>query len=129
MTLLCAMNDDGTFSKSFNCIYQGELETKLEQSGGHACFLDLVIKIEDGVFAYKLFDKRDKFPSTIFCCSLYIQKYTLKLEYFLPRASELLSRMLSQQANRSCFNKHSKSFSKIFFNYYLAAPLPTLGHY
>ena len=76
MTLLCAMNDDGTFSKSFNCIYPGELETKLEQSGGHACFLDLVIKIEDGVFAYKLFDKRDKFPSTIFCCSLYIQKYT-----------------------------------------------------
>ena len=76
MTLLCAMNDDGTFSKSFNCIYPGELETKLEQSGGHACFLDLVIKIEDGVFANKLFDKRDKFPSTIFCCSLYIQKYT-----------------------------------------------------
>ena len=70
------MNDDGTFSKSFNCIYPGELETKLEQSGGHACFLDLFIKIEDGVFAYKLFDKRDKFPSTIFCCSLYIQKYT-----------------------------------------------------
>ena len=57
MTLLCALNDDGTFSKSFNCIYPGELETKLEQSGGHACFLDLVIKIEDGVFAYKLFDK------------------------------------------------------------------------
>ena len=49
MTLLCAMNDNGTFSKSFNCIYPGELETKLEQSGGHACFLDLVIKIEDGV--------------------------------------------------------------------------------
>ena len=76
MTLLCAMNDVGTFSKSFNCIYPGGLETKLEQSRGHACFLDLVIKIEDGVFAYKLFDKRDKFPATIFCCSLYIQKYT-----------------------------------------------------
>ena len=118
MTLLCAMNDNGTFSKSFNCIYPGELETKLEQSGEHTCFLDLVIKIEDGVFTYKLFDKRDKFPSTIFCCSLYIQKYT-----------EIFSRMLSQQANRSCFNKHSKSFSKIFFNYYLAAPLSTLGHY
>ena len=76
MTLLCAMNGNGTFSKPFNCIYPGELETKLEQSGEHACFLDLVIKIEDGLFAYKLFDKRDKFPSTIFCCSLYIQKYT-----------------------------------------------------
>ena len=62
MTLLCAMNDDGTFSKSFNYIYLGELEIKLEQSGGHACFLDPVIKIEDGVFAYKLFYKRDKFP-------------------------------------------------------------------
>ena len=76
MTLLCAMNGNGTFSKPFNCIYPGELETKLEQNGEHACFLDLVIKTEDGLFAYKLFDKRDKFPSTIFCCSLYIQKYT-----------------------------------------------------
>ena len=128
MTLLCAMNDNGTFSKPFNCIYPGELETKLEQSGEHACFLDLVIKIEDGIFAYKLFDKRDKFPSTIFCV-LCISRSTLKLEHFLPRASELFSRMLSQQANWSCFNKHSKSFSKIFFNYYLAAPLSTLGHY
>ena len=109
MTLLCAMNDDGTFSKSFNCIYPGELETKLEQSGRHACFLDLVIKIEDGVFAYKLLDKRDKFSSTIFCCSIFseflcISRCTLKLEHFLPRAAELFSRMLSQQANRSCFN-------------------------
>ena len=128
MTLLCAMNDDGTFSKSFNCIYPGELETKLEQSGGHACFLDLVIKIEDGVFAYKLFDKETNFhqPYSVVLC---ISRSTLKLEHFLPRASELFSRMLSQQANRSSFNKHSKSFSKIFFNYYLAAPLSTLGHY
>ena len=33
MTLLCAINDDGEFSKSFKCIYSGELETKLEHKG------------------------------------------------------------------------------------------------
>ena len=57
MTLLCARSQNPLIA-----YYPGELETKLEQSGGHACFLDLVIKIEDGVFAYKLFDKRDTFP-------------------------------------------------------------------
>ena len=103
MTLLCAINDDGEFSKSFKCIYSGELETKLEHKGRHALFLDLDIKIEDGVFAYKLFDKRDKFPffitlvvhfesnipSTIlaiFCGSVFseflcIARFTLKLEH------------------------------------------------
>ena len=36
MTLPCAINDDGEFSKSFKCIYSGELETKLEYRGRHA---------------------------------------------------------------------------------------------
>ena len=128
MTLLCAMNDNGMFSKSFNCKYPGELETKLEQSGEHACFLDLVIKLKMGYLLINYLIKETNFhqPYSVVLC---ISRSTLKLEHFLPSASELFSRMLSQQANRSCFNKHSKSFSKIFFNYYLAAPLSTLGHY
>ena len=103
VTLLCAINDDGEFSKSFKCIYSGELETKLEHRGRHACFLDLDIKIEDGIFAYKLFDKRHKFPffialivhfesnipstilaifyGSVFSEFLCIAKFTLKLEH------------------------------------------------
>ena len=32
------------------------------KTGTHTTFLDLDIKIEDEIFVYKLFDKRDKFP-------------------------------------------------------------------
>ena len=59
---LCAINDDDEFSEFLKCIYPGELELKLEHSGTHATFLDLEIKIKDGILIYKLFNKRDKFP-------------------------------------------------------------------
>ena len=58
---LCAINDDDEISKSFKYIYSGELELKLEHSGTHATYLDLDIKTEDGMFVYKVFDKREKF--------------------------------------------------------------------
>ena len=121
---LCALNGDGEFSKSFKCIYTGELELKLEYSGTHAPFLDLDIRIEDGIFVYKLFDKRDKFPffiirmphfeinisSTLFYDSIFSEflrmtRCTLKLEYFLSRVSDLYSRILSLGANQSCIIK------------------------
>ena len=38
-----------------------KLELKLEKSETNATILDLDIKIEDGIFVYKLFNKRDKF--------------------------------------------------------------------
>ena len=76
------------------------------------------------MFVSKLFDKRDKcqffivhmphyegnIPSTIFYGSIFseflcIARYTLKLDHFLPRGSELYSRMLLQGANQSCINK------------------------
>lgn len=41
-------------SKSFKCTYPGELELKLEHNGTHATFLDLHIKVKDGIFVYKL---------------------------------------------------------------------------
>ena len=61
-------------------MYSAELELKLGHSVTHATYLDLDIKTEDGMFVYKVFDKRDKFsffivrmphfesniPSTIF---------------------------------------------------------------
>ena len=55
----CAINDDDEFSKSFKCIYPGELELKLKQSGTHATFLDIDINIEDRICVHKLFNKRD----------------------------------------------------------------------
>ena len=39
-----------------------ESQLKVEHKGNHVSFLDLDIKIENNVFVYKLFDKRDKFP-------------------------------------------------------------------
>ena len=49
-------------------------------------------------------------PSTIFDGSILseffrIGRCTLKLGHFLPRASELYSRMLSQDVDQSCINK------------------------
>ena len=121
---LCAINDGNEFGNSFKCIYPKELETKLEHSGTHATFLDLDIKIENGIFVYKLFDKRDKFPffivrmphlqsnipATIFYGSVFseflrIARCTLKLEDFLPRAVQLYSRMISQGANETSIHK------------------------
>ena len=56
-----ARNNNNEFPKSFKFIYSGELELKLEHSGTHEIVLDLDIKIEDEIFVYKFFDKRDKF--------------------------------------------------------------------
>ena len=62
---LCAINDDDEFSKSFKCIYPGELKLKLEHSETYATFLDLDIKVKNGTFVYKLFDKRDRPHATL----------------------------------------------------------------
>ena len=121
---LYAINDGDVFSKSFKCIYPVELELKLKHSGTHATSLDLDIKIQNGIFVYRPFHKRDKFPffivriphfesnipSTIFYGSIFseilrIVTCTLKLEQVVPVASELYSTMLLQGANQSCINK------------------------
>ena len=64
---LFTINHDDEFSKSFKCIYSEEIELKLEHNGTDVTFLDLDIKIKNGTFVYKLFDKRDKFPFSIVC--------------------------------------------------------------
>ena len=46
---------------SFRKIYLKEFEVKIEYQGKNATFLDLGITIDDGIFSYKLFCKRDKF--------------------------------------------------------------------
>ena len=115
---LIAINDGKEFYQSFKKIYPSQLELKLEHHGSHATFLDLDITIREGVFVYKLFDKRDAFPfhvvrmphgssnipSTIFQGSIFseflrVARCTLFYEDFLPRAWELFQRMINQGGN------------------------------
>ena len=136
---LCAINDRDDFFSCYNDIYPKELQLKVEHHGIHATFLDLDISIENNIFRYKLFDKRDAFPffivrmphkdsnlpSIIFYSSIYsevlrISRCTLLFEDVLPRISELFTRMLNQGAERSflrkqivkCFDRFPETFMK-----------------
>ena len=136
---LCALNDGGEFGRSFLDIYPSELELKVENQGTHATFLNLDITIKDGIFVYKLFDKRDHFPfnivrmpysdsnipQNIFYSALKgeflrIARSTLHLKDFIPKASELLQRMKKQGATNNItikslkriMSKHPKCFQQ-----------------
>ena len=112
---LCCLNDGGEFDKSFQNIYPDCLALKCEHRGTHATFLDIDITLNDGIFIYKLFDKRDEFPFNIIrmpdfssnipsyvfygtCLSefLRIARATLLWTDFVPRAVDLSKRMLAQ---------------------------------
>ena len=111
----CNLNDGGEFGRSFHLIYPNDLELKCEHRGNHATFLDLEINISDGIFTYKLFDKRNNFPffivrmpdlsgnipSHVFYGSvmsefLRISRCTLLYSDFLPSAISLFKRMTNQ---------------------------------
>ena len=116
----CNLNDNGEFSRSYQDIYPSELQLKCEHQGIHATFCDLDIRIVDGVFIYKLFDKRDEFPfsivrmpdlsgnipSFIFYGSimsefLRIARCTHLVEDFIPRAKSLVERMVAQGGSKT----------------------------
>ena len=116
----CNLNDNGEFSRSYQDIYPSELQLKCEHQGIHATFCDLDIRIVDGVFIYKLFDKRDEFPfsivrmpdlsgnipSFIFYGSimsefLRIARCTHLVEDFIPRAKSLCERMVAQGGSKT----------------------------
>ena len=134
---VCNLNDGGEFGRSFHNIYPNELELKCEHQGSHATFLDLDISIIDGIFVYKLYDKRDNFPffivrmpdlsgnipSHVFCGSvmsefLRIARSTLYYSDFLPSAISLFKRMKNQGGSetkvllqiKKCLTRHSSSF-------------------
>ena len=105
---------DNKFLTSFKITYPKESDLKVERQGNHFSFLDLCIKVEDSVFVYKPFAKRDKFslfivkiphlssniPSTIFSGYifselLWIARCPLRTYDFIPWASELLSRIIA----------------------------------
>ena len=140
---LSAINDGYDFERSFQEIYPPELELKVEHHGTHATFLDLDITLKDGIFIYKLFDKRDAFPffivrmpnkssnipSTTFYGAimsefLRIARNTLLYTDFLPRARDLYKRMLSQGGNQytilkqisKATTRHPEAFSNFPVN-------------
>ena len=109
------MNDGNEFLSSFKNIYPTELELKYS------------------IIVYKLFGKRDKFPffivwmpylssnipSTIFRGSIFsgllrIARYTLRINDFILRASDLFSRMIVKGGNRAALTKQLK---KAFHRY------------
>ena len=133
----CNLDDFSEFGFSFKEIYPDCLELKCEHKGSHATFLEIDITIEDGIFVYKLYDKRDNFPfeivrmpdlsgnipSHVFYGSimseiLRIARATLRYNDFLPRVKKLFDRMLNQGANKinlmkqvtKVTNKHWNAF-------------------
>ena len=142
---LCAINDGNLFGRVYRDIYPEELELKLEHSGTHASFLNLDITINEGIFVYKLFDKRDAFPfsivrmphmdsnipESIFYSALVgeflrIARSTLLLEDFQGKAKSLCQRMQSQGANRDItkrylqkiISRHEEDFSRFTISSY-----------
>ena len=128
----CNLNDGGEFGRSFHLIYPNDLELKCEHQGDHATFLDLEINISDGIFKYKLFDKRNDFPffivrmpdlsgnipSYVFYGSvmsefLRISRCTLLYSDFLPSAISLFKRMTNQGGSRNLILKQiAKAISR-----------------
>ena len=133
------LNDNGEFGKAYKNIYPAELELKCEHRGTSANFLDLDIQIEDGIFVYKLFDKRDGFPFQIvrmpnlsgnipdhifygsFMAEIIrISRATLRYSDYIPRIKQIYSRMLSQGGSsrkllghiNKANNRHPDMFKK-----------------
>ena len=130
---LCTLNNNHQFESSHHTIYPPELELKVEHRGTHATFLELDINVIDGMFVYKLFDKRDDFPffivrmphldsnipSFVFYGSfkseiLRIAKNTLKYEDFVNSAVSFVGRMKNQGGSMS---RLKGSIMKVFLDH------------
>ena len=59
-------HDEGVFNDVYKGIYPSELQPKVEHSVTDSTFVNLDITVKDGVFVYKIFDKRDVFTFFIF---------------------------------------------------------------
>ena len=120
----CNINDNAEYQRSYAEIYPKELELKCEHEGKHATFLEIDITVQDDLFVYKLFDKRDNFPffivrmpdlsgnipSHVFYGSvmseiLRIARATLLYKDFLVKSKELFNQMLNQGASLSLLLK------------------------
>ena len=136
----CSINDSDEFSNSYGNIYPKDLQLKCEHKGTHATFLELDITIKDGMFIYKLYDKRDAFPfhnvrmpnasgnipNHVFYGSVYaellrIARATLLYEDFFNKAKILIQRMLKQGGSLhniiKCIDKLYDQHSDAFLSF------------
>ena len=137
----CNLNDFGQFKNSYQNIYPAELQVKCEHEGQHATFLDLDISVKEGIFVYKLFDKRDDFPffivrmpdlsgnipdhvfyGSVMSEFLRVARATLLYPDFLLKAKDLFNRMLNQNGSKSMLllqiKKAMTNHSDVFQRYH-----------
>ena len=125
------------------CLRIVDILAPCEHIGNHATFLELDIEIIDNTFVYKLFYKRHAFPfsivrmpdlsgnipshifyGSVFSEFLRIARATLRYADFIPKAKELIKRMLQQGAKLSTIlrqidklmDKHPDAFDTFSVN-------------
>ena len=135
----CNLNDCSQFKNTCHTIYPPELQVKCEHEGQHATFLELDITVNNDIFVYKLFDKRDDFPffiirmpdlsgnipdhvfyGSVMSEFLRIARATLLYPDFISKATDLYRRMLNQNGDKKmllsqlqkAITKHSNAFNK-----------------
>ena len=120
---MVCLNDGFEFEKHRSEICPKDLELKCEHLGTSATFLEHDVAIQNNIFLYKLFDKRDAFPFSIvrmpdlssnipssafygavFLKLLRIGRVTLLFDDFVPKASQLYQRMCLQGGSRAKLN-------------------------
>ena len=136
---MCAINDGNEFRHTNAQTYPKDLELKQEHQVTHASLVNLDINLVDWKFVDKLYDKRDSFPffivrkshidsnipNNIFYSAFSgetfrIGRSTRHFSDFLPRVSELISKILRQGGKvrkyysslKKFINKHEEDFSK-----------------
>ena len=127
---LDTFNDGSVFNDVYKDMYTPELQLKVEHSGTHSTFLNLDIMGKDGVFVYKLFNKRDTFPFFMVLMSyidsnipksmfyfalvgefLRTARTSLLFKDFNEKVLELLNRMKVQGAQSKIIQRHEKAFT------------------
>ena len=137
---LGTLNDGGVFNDVYKDMYPPELQLKVEHCGTHPTFLNLDVTVKDGVFIYKLSDKRNAFPffivrmpyidsnipksilhSALVGEFLRIALSSLLYKDFHEKAMELLKRMKAQGAQplrcRKALSKIVRRHEKAFENF------------
>ena len=81
------LNDGGVFNDVYKDIAPPKLQLKVKYSGTHATFLNLDTTVKDGVFVYKLFDKR--YPFSFFIVRMpYIDDNIPRLIFYTAQVGE-----------------------------------------
>ena len=131
---LNSINDYGEFERCYKDIYPPELELGKENvDSSRGSFLDLDIRVEDRVFIFNQYDKRDAFPFSIvrlpFVCSnmpskifyssisaeiLRIGRTSSAATDFISRSRLVLDRMAKQGSD---ITRVRKALVKMFNNH------------